>query len=181
MTRHWSGILIAAVIAGLAGCGGDDGEGTAEEAGTSEQAGSGPAVVTGQITLNGVGARINGSSVKGGSGPEVALVPAGAKKFKLRETEQNGRFTVTGVEPGTYELHAAVTWDLAQVPAGTNVGPAQDRPCRADGYSVSNVFLGIASQYFVMADATPDKPFDVGPGEQVTANIEFDCDLRRNR
>jgi hypothetical protein len=105
------------------------------------------------------------------------------KKVTLRETERDGSFTFTDVKPGTYELAADATWNLtaSAIPEGTNLGPGQDRPCRAKGYSVSNITLQIASSIFIELDARSEPPLEIKPGDDLTLIVEFDCDIRRSQ
>jgi len=152
-----------AVLAAPA-CGGDGGDddGAAEP----EPAPSGPATVTTAITLN-------GDETAG----QIALVPtdlAKGKSVRLRKTESDGTLAFRDVDPGEYEVSADVAWQIAPPEPGQDVGPARNRPCRADGYVVQNVFLEVGN-YFVSAGATSEEPIEVGPGERTTVIVDYEC------
>lgn len=96
------------------------------------------------------------------------------KSVKLKKTRDDGSFTLDDVEPGAYDVAAEVPWQIAPPDPGDDLGPARNKPCRADGYSVDNIFLQVGN-FFVSASANSKSPLEVAPGEQITLHVEYRC------
>jgi hypothetical protein len=159
------GILIGLALP-LTACGGDGAEEesvpTRSPSPSPSPSPSGPAVVIGQIT-------INGEPFQG----EVGLVPKDKKKVKLEETLSEGTFRLTA-EPGRYTLTASATVEFVPGP-GERFGPGTDRPCRAEGYSVSNLPFEAFGRYAYILGADSDTPLELQPGDQLELDVAFEC------
>lgn len=165
----------ASLILSACGGGSGDGDGAGEGEGAAEassepaiapEAPSGPAIVDGGITVNGMGTQ-----------GQVGLVPE-RKSVKLRKTSPFGSFSLTDVKPGSYKLTASVLWEIPPPRPGQKLGPARNKPCRAKGFSVDNVFFQLGSRYAVDATARTNPLLELKPGDRLTLNVKFSCRLR---